>query len=252
MKTNLFIKVTLLVFIFTFFSISPCLANDYALYEKNGHRSSSWDSLVKASFESFDSGDIGTGLLFMQKAYDKGCKDGLLLLKISLYYELNKDYKKAIDYLTQASPALTKQYPSYEQTKRLHEHFARLYYQTDQYDKALPEIELALKDNLDNFTLLFILGQIYLTQKDNQKAVQAFELALRCNDKSRTPAATMTIAAQLMITYYELQDFEKSLFYAERILESDPSNQTALSYKQRIQKDAYQKKEKEAIEKMVQ
>jgi tetratricopeptide (TPR) repeat protein len=167
---------------------ASAFAGDYDLYVKSGHRSASWDGMIKAGFSSFDTGDYQTGIVFLQKAYNTGCRDGLLLFKLGLYFETQRNYKEAEKYLKEAQVKLPEQYPDYPETKRMHEHLARLYYQANQFDKAMPELLEALKITPDSFMLLFMSAQILRLNKNYPQAIAAFEKALTVIEKTATPS----------------------------------------------------------------
>jgi len=239
----------------------PSFADDYALYQKSGQRSEKWDGMVKAAFQAMDSGDLQTGFVFMQKAYNSGCRDGLLLFKLGIYYESVKKYKDAATYLEQAAQKLPGQYPDYEHTKRIHEHLGRLYYQADQFDKAIAEIDQALKTDPNNFMLLFMSAQIYRSQKNYQQAIATFEKALqqipptpplqRGARGDLQPDPKKIILTELMGLYYEMKDFPNCLKYADQVLAIAPNDQRALSYKRNIQMFQYKQREREAIKKII-
>lgn len=231
---------------------ASAFAGDHDLYLKSGHRSASWDGMVKAGFSSFDTGDYQTGLVFLQKAYNLGCRDGLVLFKLGLYFETQKNYKEAEKYLKEAQVKLPEQYPEYPETKRMHEHLARLYYQTNQFDKAMPELLEALKITPDNFMLLFMTAQILRLNKNYPQAIAAFEKALTVPIPSDLkPDPKKTVYSELMTLYFELKDYPNCLRYAELVLSIQPKDAAALSYRQQIQTMQYKQREQEAIKKMV-
>jgi len=259
------LKIAFISIVFLAFLALPAFAGDYDLYLKSGQRSPKWDGMVKAGFQSYDGGDFQTGLVFLQKAHTAGCHDGLLLFKLGIYYETQKNYKEAEKFLKEAAEKLAQQYPDYPESKRMHEHLARLYYQSNQFDKALPEIEAALKGQPDNFMMLFMSAQIYRLQKNYSQAIANFEKALViASEAKQSPealgiasgsalamTATKTILTELMTLYYEIKDFGNCLKYADIILSGIPNDRTALSYKRQIQQMQYKQKEQEAIKKIV-
>ena len=236
----------------TFSLVSQGEASDYNLYQKQGQKAEKWDSIVKAGFEAFDANDLETSTIFLQKAYDKGCQDGLVLFKLGLNSELNKDYNQAIKFFKLATPKLEKQYPDYNQTKKIHEHLARVYYQADQFDKALPELESALKNEPDSFMLLFMSAQIYRGQKNYTQAIEFYEKTLNTKIPKDVPNAKQTIWTELMTLYFEQGQLDLSSKYAQLILEINPTDPIALSYQDAIQKMKYKQREQEAIKRIVQ
>ncbi len=254
-------KKPFLIIVLLTMLVPAAFAADYDLYLKSGQRSPQWDGMIKAGFQSYDSGDVLTGLVFLQKAYNLGCRDGLLLFKMGLYYETKKDYKQAEKYFNEAAEKLAQQYPDYPETKKMHEHLARLYYQTDQFDKALPEIEEALKTAPDSFMLLFMSAQIYRVQKNYTQAIANFEKALTAPSPYPSPSRgegkgggdpKKIVMTELMALYYEMKDYGNCLKYAEMILQVFPKDRAALSYRQQIQQMQYKQREQEAIKKIIQ
>lgn len=231
---------------------ASAFAGDYDLYLKSGNRSASWDGMVKAGLDSFDTGDHQSGVVFLQKAYNMGCRDGIVVFKLGLFFETTKNYKEAEKYFKDALVKLPEQYPDYPETKRMHEHLARLYYQTNQFDKAMPELIEALKITPDNFMLLFMSAQILRINKNYSQAIAAFEKALTVPiPTDLKPDPKKTVYSELMTLYFETKDYQNCLKYAEMILAIQPNDAAALSYRRQIQTLEYKKREQEAIKKMV-
>lgn len=247
------LKIAFISILCVVFFVQPVFAGDYDLYMKSGHKATAWDGMIKAGFNSFDGGDYQTGLVFMNRAYALGCRDGLLLFKLGLYYETQKNFKEAERYLKEAEPNLQKQYPDHKETKNIHEHLARIYYQSDRFDRALPEIEEALKATPDSFMLLFMSAQIYRLQKNYPQAIANFEKALLVPmPPDLKPDPKKAVYSELMTLYYELKDFANCLKYAEMVLTVAPNDRAALSYRQQIQTMQYKQREQEAIKKIIQ
>ena len=245
-KKALFVLVSLCLI---FIGISA-FADDYALYEKSGHKSPQWNGLIKAGFSAFESGDMDTSLAFMEKAYTKGCHDGLLLFKLGLYSESKKDYPAAAKFFEESLPKLKQQYPNHKESKRIYEHLGRVYYQSDQFDKALPYLGKALKDDPDNFMLLFMSGQILRAKHDYAKAIAYFQKALIIKiPADLKPNPRKTVLTELMMLTYEIKDFSNCIKYADQVLKIDPRDPIALSYKRQVEKAEFQKRQKEAIKK---
>lgn len=248
MKKTLLVLYTLVIFL----SFPAFLANadDYSLYKKSGDRSAKWDSLVKAGFETFDSNNLETSYAFMQKAYDLGCRDGLLLFKLGLFYENSKDYKKTLEYYEKASSNLLNTYPNHIESKRIYEHLGRVYYQTEQNDKAREALEKAVKNDPKNFMIHFMLAQISRMEKNYTEAISHFEEALTLETPEEMKPIKI-ILTELMKLYFEMKDYENCLRYADNILAQWPGDSTALSYRGQIEKMQYEQKERETIRKMV-
>jgi len=250
---------------------SSLFAGDYDLYLKSGHRSPSWDGMVKSGFEAYESKDIESAFTFIQKAYNLGCRDGILLFKLAVLYESKKAYKDAAAFFKEAKDKLLTQYPDYPETKRINEHLGRVYYQMDQFDMAFPELEEALKIDPQNFMLLFMTAQILRLNKQYTAAIERFEkaLAVIASQASQAPeksgiastasknsglatTAKKAILTELMMLYFEQKDFSKCLEYAKLILSIYPNDQAALSYKRAVEQAQYRQKELDTIKKIVQ
>jgi tetratricopeptide (TPR) repeat protein len=227
--------------------------------------------MIKSAFEAYDSGDVEASFTFMQKAYNLGCRDGLLLFKLAVFNESKKAYKDAAAFFKEAKDKLFTQYPDYPETKRINEHLGRVYYQADQFDMAFPELEEALKKDPQNFMLLFMTAQILRLQKQYAAAIERFEkaLAVIASTASQSPekpgtaspapknsglamTAKKAILNELMMLYFEQKDFSKCLEYAKLILSIYPNDQAALSYKRAIEQAQYRQKELDTIKKIVQ
>lgn len=226
--------------------------DDYQFYQKSGHRSPEWDEFVEPAFQSFDGGNLSTAYVFLRRAYDRGCRDGLLLYRLGLYLETRGKYKEAADLTAQAAAKIPKQYPNHPLSKGIHEHAGRILYQTEQYDLALPELKKALDFKPDNFMALFMTGQILRIQKRYDESRQVFEKAISAAPPAgTTPNPRLQLARELMIVTFELKDFDAALAYADVVLSVAPSDQLALSYKNRIGIEKQKAREREAIERIV-
>ena len=227
--------------------------NDIAWYLKAGDRNPKWNDLVEPGFSSFDSGAYPTASVFLKKAYDLGCRDGLLLYRLGLYQESLKNYKEAAELLLLAAERIPKQYPSHPMAKGIHEHAARALYQANDIARALPEFQAALAVTPDNFMLLFMAGQILLTQKKYEEARPLFERALTVKPPEGLEIdPQQRVWRELMKITWEMKDYESCGAYAELILAANPTDPVALSYKQQLERAKYQQKEREIIKKMVQ
>lgn len=245
--------LSIIISICLIFLSFSAFAGDYDLYLKSGHRSPSWDGMIKSAFEAYDSADIESSFTFMQKAYDLGCRDGILLFKLGVFSESKKAYNDAAVLFKQAKDKLLSQYPDYPETKRIYEHLGRVYYQMDRFDLAFPELEEALKKDPGNFMLLFMTAQILRLQKQYALAIDRFEKALKTNiPKDLKPDPKKTVLTELMMLYFEQKDFSKCLEYAKQILAVYPNDQVALSYKKAVEQAQYRQRELETIKKIVQ
>lgn len=226
--------------------------DDLKLYKKHGHTSPQWDELIEPGFLAFSNDNFPTALVFLQKAYDRGCRDGLVLYKLGAVYEARNKYAQATQLLSEAAPKLKKDYPMLEVTKSIDDHLGRLYYQTDQYDKALPQLLAALKTNPNDFTLLFITGQILRSKGDRDQAYAHYIRALSAPVPADVkPDPRLGLLKELMAITYEMQRFDESLKYAEQILTIDSSDALAISYKQTISKKKMMQQQESEIQKII-
>jgi len=135
---KLLIFIGLLALLIGGFASTLAFAGDYAQYMKSGDHSKAWDEFVEPGFEAFESNNYPTALVFLQKAYDKGCRDGLVMARLGLILESRGNSKDALVLLGQARPKLKSAYPKNEFTKNIDAHLGRMYYSDNQYEKALP------------------------------------------------------------------------------------------------------------------
>jgi tetratricopeptide (TPR) repeat protein len=249
---KLFIFGGLLVLLIGVFAANLAFADDYALYSKVGDHSKAWDEYVQPGFEAFETNNYPTALVFLQKAYDKGCRDGLVMARLGLVHESRGNTKEAIDLLGQARPKLKKVYPNHEFTQNLDAHLGRMYFSANQYDEALPLLKESLAASPDDFTLLFITGQIL---REQGKKAEAYELYTRAA-KVPAPADVQpdpkkALLKELMAITYEMQRYDEALSYAEQILILAPGDPLAASYKQTITRKQFKKQEDESLQKMI-
>ena len=222
--------------------------SDWEYYQKGGHKDPKWDALVEAGFGAFDSSNFDTAINFMERAKALGCKDGLLLYKLATYTELLGNTKDAITLLKEAEPILRNRYPKHPATIQLSEHLAGLYYQAGKYDDALPEYLSAIRTQGENFLRLYLVGQMYRMKKDTKNAIPYFENALKQPEQnSLRPLAQI----ELIKLYFDDKSFDKSLAMANQILEQDPQNPIALSYRDEIAHRKTQEKEREVMKRII-
>ncbi|OGQ48265.1 MAG: hypothetical protein A3I09_03620 [Deltaproteobacteria bacterium RIFCSPLOWO2_02_FULL_47_10] len=250
MQIRLFARGFLIVFL-VIFGLKTALATDLDEYQKYGDKNSKWDEHVGAGFSSFDSGNLGAAEMFLQRALARGCKDGLVYAKIGLYYEDQGNYKKALSFMRLAAKRLSEQYPSHQITKSMHKLLGRVLFLNNQSDEAEPYLQKAVNAEED-FTSLYLLGQIRRMNGAYPDAVKLFERALvakRPTDVS--PVIDMAIMTELGKVYYEMKQFDVSLKWWDKILSMDPANQVAPSYKQKIEQMRFKEKERKILEEIV-
>lgn len=251
MKKALFLIYLVVIFatIGTAFSAEK---DDFALYKTHGEHSKSWDEYVEPGFEAFESNNYATALVFLQKAYDKGCRDGLVMARLGLMQESRGNAKQAIELLDRARPKLKKVYPKHEFTQEIGGHLGRMYFSTNQYDKALPLLNESLATTPNDFTLLFIIGQILREQGKKAEAYEMYTRAMKVPAPVDVkPDPRTALLKELMALTYEMKKYNESLSYAEQVLILSPGDPLATSYKQTIKRKKYKEQEEKSIQKMI-
>lgn len=228
-------------------------ARDYKLYLKAGHRSDKWNGDIEPAFQAFDSGNMPTAQVFMNKAYESGCRDGLFLFRYGLYKEQQAEYLAAGDILDEASKGLNKSYPSHPFAKLVHEHAGRALFEADSHDKALPHLKAAVLLQPKNFTLNFILGQTLRIKGEPFEAKQYLEAALAL---PRPPGLdfdpTEALLVELLTVTCEYNEMAGCAQYSEAILKINPGNPIANRYRQKLQKIRMEQKQQEMIQNVIQ
>ncbi len=226
-------------------------ATDWEAYKEHGHKNPKWDSFIEAGFSSFESGNLGSSEMFFQRAITKGCDDGLVYVKIGLFYEAQANYKKAAEYLKKAVTKLATRYPSSELNTAAVEALGRCLYLMNDIEGATPYLEKAAPAN-ENFTALYFLGQIARSKKDYQGAIVFFVRALKAKHPAGLPPSIdILIMTEIGKSYYEMKDFNASLDWWNQILSFDPRNQAAISYKQNIERARMKEEEQRVIREIV-
>lgn len=246
-----FTKCFLIVTLFLMPLFSAFAEADWDDYQKSGHTNIKWDDFVRAGFSAFDSGNLGSSEMFLQRAIARGCNDGLVFMKIGLYYESQANYQKALDYFQKANKKLPTQYPKNKNTEEVGEAVGRSLYLMGKTEESIPYLKQTLEKG-ENFMALYFLGQISRTKGDYPTAINYFERSLKADHPRNFASVDLLIMIELGKGYYELKDVDTSLTWWNRILEVQPNNQTALSYKNKIEHDKYKEKERKALEQIVQ
>lgn len=235
----------------TAFLLSSALfaATDWEAYQKKGHRSPRWDPLVEAGFSAFEGENLNTAVNFLERARAMGCRDGLLLFKLASYQERQGNIPEAIRLLKEAEPLLRNRYPKNQVTRGLAEHLGGLYYQTGQYEPALPEYLTAIRTQGENFLRLYLVGQMYRMKNQPKEAIAYFERALRHDPPAQTPQLKLAVQIELMKLYYDAKNDEKTAQMIERVLAQDPHNPVALSYQNDLTRRKMKAREREIMRK---
>lgn len=247
----------LLVFVIVFSSFflllsSISLADDWAEYQKYGHKGIKWDEFVKAGFTAFDMGNLGSAEMFLQRAIARGCNDGLVYAKIGTFYEAQTNYKKALEYLLKAYKRLPSQYPNLQFTKDLDETVGRVLFVSGDKEKSERYLKRSLEGG-ENFTSLYFLGQIAREEGRPEEAIDYYGRALKAQHPQGTPITVdLLIMTDIGKVYFEMKRFDDSLYVWKKILEIDPSNRIAQQYSELIEKQRYKEREKKVMERIVQ
>ncbi len=225
---------------------------DLRLYRKSGHRSKEWNDLIAPAFDSFDSENYATAYVFLKRAYDRGCRDALVLFRYGLYLESKGNMKEAAQLLLESAEKMKEQYPGHPLVTQIHQHAGRAAFQVDDLEGALPHLQKALEVEPDDFMLLFMAGQILRKAKRPQ---EAYALFLKAKDlappESDDTNPKLALLGELMATAFELEDFKTVDAYADEILLMDPLNAAARAYKNILLKQRYKQREHDIIEKIV-
>ncbi len=229
-------------------------SEDIKQYRLRGHRSPKWNELVEPAFQTFDGGNFPTAFVFLQKAYERGCRDPLVLFRLALYRESTGKLPEAATLFEEAAKEFPQRYPGHHLTKEIDAHAARVLYQLDRPDAAMKHIRRALKETPDDFMMLFLGGQILRQRKQPREARTLLERAIVVPipagmDKKQTKR---TLYNELIAVTYELGDFDAALKYADAVFSFDPNDPVARNYAQKIQRELQRRREREIINRLVQ
>lgn len=245
-------KITFLFMFLALSLASPAVADDFAEYMAHGHRNAKWDGFVQEGFKAYDSGNLGSAEMFLQRAIGRGCEDGLVYVKVGLYYETISNYQKALDYFMKAAKKLPAQYPGLDITRSLDEIIGRVYYVMKQKDKAEPYLKRSLEKG-EIFTSLYFLGQYSREKGQLEDAIDYFKRAFVAKlPDGMSPNIGILIMSEIGKAYFQLKKFDESLVWWDKILSVEPTNQTARSYKDNIEKMKYKEQEQRILKEMIQ
>lgn len=249
-KSKFIIIAALILFLPT--PVSGKAGKDYVLYLKSGNTNPSWDTLVSSGFDAFETGNLHTAFIFLQRAVDKGCHDGLVLFKLGVYHESVKNHKEAVSSYIKAAKHLVRNYPNHPYTKQLNESIGRSFYMMNEYGKALPYLEKAVKDNPNKLPLLLTTALVLKAHKAYGDAIKYLKRALRApKNTNTTPNTKLLILMELATCYYETGAYKEALKYCEKVLQLDPHNTAAMLLKQEIQREQQRKKRRDILERVL-
>ncbi len=141
----------------------------------------------------------------------------LAYLRGALAYEANKDYKKALSYLSEVQPNSR----FYKNTLELR---IQIYLEEKNYDKALENLELAQKTFKDEVGYYTTIVQIYLLKEEHQKAHDTLKKHLEIAPED------MQAKFYYAFTFSKLNQDDEAIELMENILEEDPENYEALNF----------------------
>ncbi|MBU4485171.1 tetratricopeptide repeat protein [bacterium] len=226
---------------------------DYKLYLAHGHKDAQWDNFIESGFIAFDSDNLHTAFIFLQRSFDKGCKDGLALFKLGIYHENQQNYKQALDFYMKSSPNLKKHYSKHKYSKNFNEYVGRSLFMLNDFINAQGYLEDALKNDPKNFMLLFMTGQILRMQMAFGDAVARFTKALEApKTKEQSQNSDRLIYLELIRAYYEMGDYDKAIELCDKILMIEPNNGIAMQYKQQIFNDKRKSDQRKHLQQIIQ
>jgi len=224
---------------------------DYEIYAKKGHRSKSWDEWIGPAFESFESDNYATAAIFLGRAYEKGCRDPMVLFRLGIYKESRGEAKEAADMLTEAARGAARRYPEHPLASAIHRHAGRALYKADRFKEALPHLKQALVYEPDDFMLLLMTGQIERMEGSKESARALFEKALAARmPEGVEPDPKSTVLGELIVLTFDLDDLDACEEYIALALKHDPKHKIATTYRGRVKHARFRKKELEIIKKL--
>lgn len=242
----------ILAFLGLFISSSAWAASDWELYQKEGLKSNSWDKLVQAGFETETQGASATSYVFLRKAYELGCRDALVLMKLGFYYELKQNFKEALPLFVEASGKFELQYKDNPLRSEADAHAARLAYQLQLFEISRKFTEQALILKPNDFGLLFLAGQLQRQAGKFPEAKQRFEQAMQAT----VPAdlgfdALITILRELVVITAQLEDDQACLTYANELARKVPGDPLAEKHRQRILLKRLEEQERQRLREII-
>jgi tetratricopeptide (TPR) repeat protein len=233
--------------------IQPVTSNDYKYYAKEGHRSSKWNEYVQPGFQTFDSGNLATSSIFLKKAYDLGCRDALVLFRLGIYNEYQGKYPEAATLLKLAADDAAARYADHPISKAVYKHLGRALYQAGDLNGAIVQLTQALRFEPDDFTALFLAGQILNQMNEPEKARVALEKAYTLQPSGESSVdLKKPLLHELIVATSNVKDFDAAARYIEEMLAAYPGDPLAMKYKGQLQEIMRKKRENEMLKKLSQ
>lgn len=232
-------------------------ASDLDEYKKYGHKSPKWSPLIEAGFEADAGGNTDTAITFFKKGIQNGCRDGLVLFKLAIFYESNDDLINAKLYFEEAKKDLLKRYSKITASKKIFEHLGRVLFSLGENDSAKKELLEALNNQGENFSTFFLLGSIAKKENNDQKIIYYYSKALDYLPPKEIPfeQVKMTILVEIGAALYNLKQYDESLSIWNQILQIYPKHPIAARYRDIINKMKMNKQknqsEKQILEEFV-
>jgi len=227
---------------------------DYGYYLRYGQKSSKWDSFIQPAFQAFSAGHLATASIFLQKAYDNGCRDPLVLFRLAIFKEARNDLNGAISLLSQAESGLKSRYKKHPVNLAIHKQMGQILYSQSKYADALPHLMLALKWQPDDFMLLFMIGDILAESnrmKDARKFLENAISHLPIDGGDNIVKSRVALLHELVIVTYKLGDIDACDSYIGILTSIDPSDSLAASYGKKVNEYRMHQKEMNIINKFV-
>ncbi|PZD78055.1 tetratricopeptide repeat protein [Mesonia sp. K7] len=112
------------------------------------------------------------------------------------------------------------QFPNGVHVQSAHFYLAQLYFDANQKGKATPHYEYVVKQARHQYTeqALARLSQIYLEQKDYNKAIPVLQ---QLETQAEFPQNITFAQSNLMKAFYQQENYQKTVAYAEKVLQNN-------------------------------
>lgn len=87
------------------------VTDEVDVYLEKGQVNKDWDEHVIKGFQAYAKSDFTNARLNLQKAYDKGCRDGFVLFRLMVCYAAQDNCRSALKYGQEAVTNYREQYP---------------------------------------------------------------------------------------------------------------------------------------------
>jgi TolA-binding protein len=137
---------------------------------------------------------------------------------------LDNDTEKAID----GFKTYLDQFPNGKNSLKSNFYLAQLLYNEGQVEKALPYYEAVIQRRSSEYTeeALRRISQIHLSNEDYNRAIESLS---RLETESSFSQNVLFAQSNLMKAYFEIENYDRALIYAELILSKDVDDEEVLS-----------------------